>query len=141
MNTATAQSGHMFGSQITRDGGCSSTQDKRIVRPALCRVQESGVPAHTPLRLSSQKQYDRVFSVAMPGEQSGSRGRVTAPLPPQNRACGSVPAHGSSKPRGRCRLKLLLFRFPALAGLQPALAGCVHGQGRDLLVPRVTYKR
>jgi hypothetical protein len=40
-----------------------------------------------------------------------------------------IPAHGSSKPRGRCGLKLLLFRFPALAGLQPALAGCVHEAG------------
>ena len=35
------------------------------------------------------------------------------------------PAHGSSKPRGRLRLKLM-FRFPALAGLEPALAGRVH---------------
>jgi hypothetical protein len=26
-------------------------------------------------------------------------------------------------------LKLLLFWFPALAGLQPALAGCVHEAG------------
>ena len=26
-------------------------------------------------------------------------------------------------------MKLLLFRFPALAGLQPALAGCVHQAG------------
>jgi hypothetical protein len=45
--------------------------------------------------------------------------------------CGvrSVPAHGSGKPRGRCRLKLLLFRFPALAALLLALAGCMHEAG------------
>src|SRR5271166_7100006 len=29
----------------------------------------------------------------------------------------------------RCRLRLLLFRFPALTGLQLALAGCVHQAG------------
>jgi hypothetical protein len=32
------------------------------------QVQESGVPARTPWRLSPQMQYDRVFPVAMPGE-------------------------------------------------------------------------
>ena len=26
-------------------------------------------------------------------------------------------------------MKLLLFRFPALAGVEPALAGCVHQAG------------
>jgi hypothetical protein len=36
--------------------------------PARYGVQESGVPARTPWRLSPQLQYDRVFPVAMPGE-------------------------------------------------------------------------
>jgi hypothetical protein len=46
----------------------SRTRDQRIMNPARCRVQESGVPAQTPLRLSPQMKYDRVFPVAMPGE-------------------------------------------------------------------------
>src|SRR2546430_11725892 len=34
-----------------------------------------------------------------------------------------VAAHGSGRPRGRCRLKC---GFPALAGVERPLAGCVH---------------
>jgi hypothetical protein len=65
----------------------------------------------------------------MPRDHSRVAGaRCRAPAP-KNRACGSVPAHGSSKPRGRCGLKLLLFRFPAMAGSQPALAGGMHKAG------------
>ena len=41
---------------------------------------------------------------------------------PKNRACGSVPAHRASKPRGRGGSKC---RVPALAGLQLALGGRV----------------
>jgi hypothetical protein len=37
-----------------------------------------------------------------------------------------VAAHGSSKPRGRCRLKC---GFLALAGVERPLAGCVHEAG------------
>src|SRR6266487_5839977 len=37
-----------------------------------------------------------------------------------------VAAHGSSKPRGRCRLKC---GFPALADVERPLAGCVHEAG------------
>ena len=54
-----------------------------------------------------------------------ARYRAGAPSEP----CVPVdPAHGSSKPRGRLRLKLW-FRFPALAGVEPALAGRVHEAG------------
>jgi hypothetical protein len=41
---------------------------QRIMSPVRCGVQESGVPARMPWRLSPQMQYDRVFPVAMPGE-------------------------------------------------------------------------
>ena len=54
------------------------------------------------------------------GRLAGAR---TATLPPlENRACGSVPAHRASKPRGRGGSKC---RVPALAGLQLALGGRV----------------
>ena len=51
---------------------------------------------------------------------------TSAPPSPKNRACGSVPAHGSSKPRGRRWLKRW---FPALAGVEPALAGSMDEAG------------
>src|SRR5271165_7061320 len=57
---------------------------------------------------------------------AGTRCRAPAPSEP---CVPLVAAHGSSKPRGRRGLKLLLFRFPALAGLQPALTGCVYQAG------------
>jgi hypothetical protein len=60
------------------------------------------------------------------GPPPGKRDALPRPVPLMYRACGSVPAHGSSKPRGRRRL----WRwFPALAGLEPTLAGCVHQAG------------
>ena len=36
--------------------------------PVRCRFKSAGLRAQTPLRLSLQMQYDRVFPVAMPGE-------------------------------------------------------------------------
>jgi hypothetical protein len=57
--------------------------------------------------------------------QSGSRDALPLINNPSEPCVRVNPAHGSSKPRGRCRPKLV-FRFPALAGLQPAQAGCVH---------------
>src|ERR1700726_3371745 len=55
----------------------------------------------------------------------GSPGRFPAGAPSEP-CVPLVAAHGSSKPRGRCRLKRGL---PALAGLERPLAGCVHEAG------------
>src|SRR5262249_15063780 len=59
------------------------------------------------------------------GHPPGSGSALLRPRPLRTVRAG-CPAHGSSKPRGRGGLKR---RFPALAGLLPALAGCVHQAG------------
>ena len=58
--------------------------------------------------------------------QSGSRDAL--PLPLMYCACRSVPAHGSGKPRGRCRLRLLLFPVSCADGLA-ARAGRMRAPG------------
>src|SRR6266436_9527219 len=66
-----------------------------------------------------------VINRSSPGRIAGARCRAPASSEPCVRV---VPAHGSSKLRGCCRL-ILMFRFPALAGLEGALAGCVYQAG------------
>ena len=60
---------------------------------------------------------------AMMRRVAPARCRAGAPSEP---CVPLVAAHGSSKPRGRCRLKRGLA---ALAGIERPLAGCVHEAG------------
>jgi hypothetical protein len=73
---------------------------QRIMSPVRCGVQESGVPARTPWRLSPPMQYDRVFPVAIPGELhippfcalSGWRPRFPLPCIRRISRVGTIPS-------------------------------------------------
>src|SRR5262249_51234560 len=72
---------------------------------------------------------DDALAVGGHGDLGGARGigRVAPggcpPGAPSEPCVPVSPAHGSSKPRGRRKVRCW---FPGLAGWEPALAGCVH---------------
>ena len=72
---------------------------QRITSPARCRVQESGVPAQAPWRLSPQMQYGRVFPESYRSSRSACLSGWTLRLP--------LPRIAAAICAGALRLKLL----------------------------------